>query len=413
MDYVEGTSLAELWRLASVDDRRARARLAVRVVLDACAGLEAAHELRGDDGEALDLVHRDVSPHNVLVGIDGIARLTDFGIAKSAAHTGAGTATGGLKGKLGYMAPEYVESSKADRRADVFALGVVLWESLTGSRLFQAATEVELIRTVVRCEVVAPSSAGADVPSELDQVVLRALARDPDERFSTAAAFSEALEAAARAADLVARPAEVGALVAAAAEDVLSARRRAVAADATPSEGSGAFDYVGHDRTATLDPTVQGASPSHAPPASPDTSAASASPTSRARVVAIAALAAVAIAIVVGVVSRADPPPAAAHDDVVATRAPTPSASAAPASAPIESSTAALPQPSPVPSTASGRRVVPPPPVAPRRAPPLQPAPASVAPAAPSPASPPATASHRAAETEPTPPDRAPPNPYR
>src|SRR5262249_44907685 len=116
MDYVEGASLAELSPLA--DDARDRARLAVRVILDACSGLAAAHELTDELGRPLGIVHRDVTPHNVLVGADGLARLTDFGVAKSAAYTGPGTVTGGLKGKIAYMAPEYVDRGHVDVRAD-------------------------------------------------------------------------------------------------------------------------------------------------------------------------------------------------------------------------------------------------------------------------------------------------------
>ncbi|MBK6693283.1 MAG: serine/threonine protein kinase [Myxococcales bacterium] len=224
MDYVEGASLAELVPLS--DDATTRARLAVRIVLDAAHGLHAAHELKDDRGRSLDVVHRDVTPHNVLVGKDGIARVTDFGVAKSLSNTGPGTLTGGLKGKLAYMAPEYVERGVVDRRIDVFGLGIVLWEALTGERLFQGVNEGSTLAAVLRCSVKAPSAVAAGVPAELDEVVLRALARDPEERPASARAFAEQLEQAVRAyADGLASHDEVADAVEARAGDLLRTRR--------------------------------------------------------------------------------------------------------------------------------------------------------------------------------------------
>src|SRR5262249_49547260 len=125
MDYVEGTSLFDLIEASIAAGRPLSPRIAVRVALDACAGLHAAHTLTDEDGQPLGLVHRDVSPQNILVGIDGVSRLSDFGIAK---HTeGVATTTGVLKGKLSYMAPEYLEDTLLDARSDVFSMGVVVW----------------------------------------------------------------------------------------------------------------------------------------------------------------------------------------------------------------------------------------------------------------------------------------------
>jgi len=266
MDYIEGVALADLRpKLGSIEPRL-RIRATTRLVLDACAGLHAAHELRGEGGAPLAIVHRDVSPHNILVGSDGIARLTDFGIAKSAAHSSAATTTGGLKGKIGYMAPEYVETGKADLRADVFALGVVLWESLAGARLFDAPTELETLKLVARCEVDPPSKRNEGSPPSLDAVVARALARDPADRFANALELAEALEASARAADVLGSHRDVAAVVETISSDVLAARRTAIEKRSqlnAEEVESGSFAYEGHDRTATLDPTVQ--APSVAP----------------------------------------------------------------------------------------------------------------------------------------------------
>jgi serine/threonine-protein kinase len=400
MDYVEGVALADL-REDPVD-----ARAATRIILDACAGLHAAHELCGDDGEPLAIVHRDVSPHNILVGTDGIARLTDFGIAKSAVHTSGATATGGLKGKLGYMAPEYVETGKADRRADVFALGAVLWECLTGGRLFQASTELELMKLVARCEIDRPSKRASSSPPELDDVLARALARSPDDRFATAADFSEALEAAAREADLLGTHRDVAKLVDAAAKDSLAARRTALVerverTDGSGDASSGSFDYEGHDRTATLDPTVNAASAAPTAPKEPRPSNASASappPKSRAPVV----LAVVIVVAAIGlsrVIPSGDPssPPALA-----------PAIASAPAlaSAPASASASA-------PASVSASAFAPPatPPSAPILV--AQPKATKLAPLVSAAPSPPPAPAASASSTEIVPLQAAPPNPYR
>ncbi len=235
MDYVEGASLAQLLALSG-DDGVPRG-VATRVVLDACAGLHAAHTLTGDDGEALGIVHRDVSPHNVLVGVDGVARIADFGIAKSTGHTGSDghTSTGTLKGKVAYMAPEYVEHGALDRRGDVFALGVVAWELFARRRLFRGGNDIETLRAVASAEV--PTLASVDAAlAPLDDVVLTALSRDPDQRFQTALAFAEALETAAGRAGLLGKHADVARCVKGVAGEALAERRELVRAHDAPSD---------------------------------------------------------------------------------------------------------------------------------------------------------------------------------
>jgi serine/threonine protein kinase len=261
MDYVEGAALSDLRDGLGLLDPVTRASVATRVVLDACAGLHAAHELRDDSGRPLDMVHRDISPHNILVGIDGISRVTDFGIAKSNAYTGGGgnnTVTGGLKGKIAYMAPEYVDSRKLDRRADVFGLGVVLWECLAAERLFQTTSEIETMLLVSKCEVRPPSTVAVGLPRVLDEVVMRALARSPDQRYPTAQAFADALERAARQIGALGQHSAIGAFVEAHAGDLLGGRRQKIRASIQGSvpEDPPELSLVGyvHERTATLDP---------------------------------------------------------------------------------------------------------------------------------------------------------------
>src|SRR5262249_2389395 len=129
MDYVEGASLADLLQNALAGGPQVAPAVAVRIALDALAGLHAAHELSDERGQAVELVHRDVSPQNLLVGLDGVTRVTDFGVAKSASK-GASTTDGHLKGKIAYMAPEYLRGQTIDRRLDIFAMGIVLWETI-------------------------------------------------------------------------------------------------------------------------------------------------------------------------------------------------------------------------------------------------------------------------------------------
>lgn len=196
MDYVEGASLGELIVAASKKELALPPGVAVRVVLDACAGLAAAHDLVDEKGRPVGLVHRDISPQNVLVGSDGVGRVSDFGVAKVTAALS--TTHGALKGKLAYMAPEYLRNEKIDKRMDVFAMGVVLWEALSGKRLFKGANEPETFNKVL--DMPAPL-----LDSPFDSVLQTALAKNRDERFENIGAMASALESSGP----VARHAEV------------------------------------------------------------------------------------------------------------------------------------------------------------------------------------------------------------
>ncbi len=195
MEYVEGDRLSGLIKEQFARHRRGIAvEHALRIAIDALEGLHAAHELREEDGTSLDLIHRDISPQNVLVGVDGVSRVTDFGIAKAAGRA-SHTRDGELKGKLAYMAPEQLTNPGGiDRRVDLFALGVVCWEMLTGRRLFRAATDIETIGVILHHEVTPLRSVAPEIPVEVESVVMRALERDPAKRWRTAQEFSRALE---------------------------------------------------------------------------------------------------------------------------------------------------------------------------------------------------------------------------
>jgi serine/threonine-protein kinase len=193
MDFVLGESLDGLLRGARKTCRLPPVRVACSVIAGVLAGLHAAHEARDEDGEPLGIVHRDVSPQNVLVGVDGVPRVLDFGVAKAAGrlHT---TDQGQVKGKLAYMAPEQLSSGKLDRRADVFAAAAVLWEALAGQRLFGADNPGATVANVLDKEVVAPSALNPDVPGAVNAIVLRGLSRHPDQRFASAREMAVALE---------------------------------------------------------------------------------------------------------------------------------------------------------------------------------------------------------------------------
>jgi serine/threonine-protein kinase len=198
MEYVEGDTLARLVTHPGPEGRPVPVPVAGRIIVDMLTGLHAAHELADDDGHPLQIVHRDVSPQNVLVGVDGSSRLSDFGVARATSKLSV-TQNGQLKGKLAYMAPEQARGIKdIDRRADVFAAGVVLWEALTGQRLFRGDGEADTFNKVLNEPIPLLRSALAEPPGALEGVLSRALHRDREQRYPTAAAFADDLERAVR-----------------------------------------------------------------------------------------------------------------------------------------------------------------------------------------------------------------------
>ena len=194
MEFVHGVSLFQLLKRLADEGRRLGPDLVAWIGAQIADGLDAAHETRGDDGQLLDVVHRDVSPQNVLLSWSGHVKLIDFGVAKSLAKTNR-TAVGVIRGKVGYMAPEQATARPVDRRTDVYALGIVLWELLTSRRLFRAPRELELLDQVRSPAVPPPSELGA-VPPALEAVVLRARAPALDARMESGGALRDALLAA-------------------------------------------------------------------------------------------------------------------------------------------------------------------------------------------------------------------------
>jgi serine/threonine-protein kinase len=206
MEYVHGESLSRLLKLVAARGLTPRLDVLSAVVCDALEGLEAAHEATNAAGAPLNLVHRDISPQNILVGADGRARVLDFGVAKAAGSLHV-TRDGEIKGKLAYMSPEQVSAQPLDRRTDVYAAGVILWEAVTQQPLFDGDNEAAIIAAVLRQDIPVPSSLVPDIHPELDAVILRALAAAPDDRYPTALAMARALEGVlprARAEDVAA-----------------------------------------------------------------------------------------------------------------------------------------------------------------------------------------------------------------
>jgi eukaryotic-like serine/threonine-protein kinase len=193
MEWVDGVSLLALFKArprTPLEDA-----IAVRIIADACAGLHAAHELRDENGLPLDVVHRDVSPHNVLVSMNGQVKVADFGVAKAMGLEHAPTMAGQLKGKVAYMSPEQaIGDTNVDRRSDIFSLGAVLYEALTGHRAWAGANDVARLQNLLAGNIIPPRQTRPDIPQDLENVLAYSLAVDPARRYQTAEQMRMALE---------------------------------------------------------------------------------------------------------------------------------------------------------------------------------------------------------------------------
>jgi serine/threonine protein kinase len=193
MEYLHGEPLREVMRRTEELGAPMPPEIACRVIADAAEGLNAAHELLGKNGEKLNLIHRDVTPHNLFVTYDGTTKVVDFGIAKFSSRMSS-TRAGTLKGKLAYMSPEQVQGEPIDRRTDIFALGVVLWELTTGQRLFRMDSDLDTLAKVQECNIPRPTTIVRGYPIDLEKIVMKALSKNRGERFKTAREFSRALQ---------------------------------------------------------------------------------------------------------------------------------------------------------------------------------------------------------------------------
>jgi serine/threonine protein kinase len=224
MEYVQGESMSRLLRAVRAMMTPADTRVVATIMAGVLHGLHAAHEAKNEQGEALGIVHRDVSPQNIMVGVDGVPRVLDFGVAEAAGRLQT-TREGQIKGKLSYMAPEQLHGSGVTRQTDVYAAAVVMWEALTGTRLFQMDNEAAVVTAILQKPIGAPSEVASHVPLAFDRVVMRGLERDPAKRYATAREMAVEIERCVG----VASASEVGEWVESLAHDELLLRKSRVA----------------------------------------------------------------------------------------------------------------------------------------------------------------------------------------
>jgi len=340
MEYVQGEALSKLLRASAGP---VPLPIAIAIAAGMLEGLHAAHEARGEDGEPLRIVHRDVSPQNVLVGVDGVARLIDFGVAKAAGNSRV-TREGQIKGKIAYMAPEQIRAQPVDGRADVYAASVVLWETLTRRRfLAESDNDAASVLMALEGRFDPPSKHRPDVPEELDRIAFRGLSARAADRFASARQMAQALERI-----IAPAPArEVGEWVLRCSGEELGARAERVRSIESASEVT-ALPRSGPVESTAPEPELAGVSPS--------AGAASLSPRRRTWTT-LAVSAALVVAAAMGfLVSRA------------VQSAPTEAAPLASEPAPASPAPPATPQSEPEPPTAAS--LEPPPPPTPSAAPP-------------------------------------------
>jgi eukaryotic-like serine/threonine-protein kinase len=238
MEYVEGETLARVLRTLKQQKRRMPPKIAAAIVVNLLNGLHAAHEAKSERGEPLGIVHRDVSPQNVLIGVDGVARVLDFGVAKATGRVQS-TRDGQVKGKLGYMPPEQISGEKVDRRLDVYASAVVLWEALTSQRLFEGDNDAVVLNLVLAGGAKAPSTIVPGLPAGVDEIVAKGLARNPKDRFETAHDLAIAIEDTIG----IESPRKVGEFVQACAAEAI-AKRAARVKDVESISSAGSLDEM-------------------------------------------------------------------------------------------------------------------------------------------------------------------------
>ncbi len=197
MEFLHGENLNTIMRTLEANQQRLAPELAIDIAVKICAGLHYAHEKHGSDGQSIGIVHRDVTPQNVIVTYEGGVKLVDFGVAKAATHE-AETRYGTIKGKLAYLSPEQCRCEELDRRSDLFSLGILLYEMTLGRRPFLGGSDIALIKQIEAQPVEPPRTIDPNYPEALERVVMHALERDRDQRPQTALQLAEELEGAAR-----------------------------------------------------------------------------------------------------------------------------------------------------------------------------------------------------------------------
>ncbi|MFN0251463.1 MAG: serine/threonine-protein kinase, partial [Kofleriaceae bacterium] len=235
MEYLHGQDVRSILHRAWKRDEKMPIKHAVHVATQVASALSYAHAIRRPDGTLLDIVHRDVSPSNILISYDGAVKLLDFGVAK-AATSSVKTRTGTLKGKIAYMSPEQAKGGSVDRRSDVFSLGICLWEMLTTSRLFRGENDLATLQLIINEAPKKPSETNPEVPKDLERIVLRALAQDPNQRYQTAHELQAELEEFVRTQQMVQSSGALGMYMSVLFQPEIAAWKDAKAAGAQLSE---------------------------------------------------------------------------------------------------------------------------------------------------------------------------------
>jgi eukaryotic-like serine/threonine-protein kinase len=275
MEYVDGCSASELLQVLRRDRRMLDPELAARAIMQVAGGLHAAHETCGPDGQPLDLIHRDISPSNILVSVDGHAKLIDFGIAKARNRISETQAGFTLKGKCRYVAPEQALHAAVDRRCDLFSLGIVFWELLAGRQLFPDDSHAGLINRLRQTDVPAPSAVNPCVPAVFDPIVLAMLRHDPADRLQTAAEVQRRIASAIPGA-ANREAADLGALAIEVRDKCAERRARRASAESPGSDSDRNFSPLRSPRPQTfagprveLEDAPRSGVPDASPPAPP------------------------------------------------------------------------------------------------------------------------------------------------
>ncbi len=260
MEFVRGADVRSMLKTALLRDQPIPIEHVVTIILGVAAGLHAAHEKRGLDGTPLDVVHRDVSPSNVLVSYDGAVKLVDFGIAKASQHRNR-TQAGTLKGKAAYMSPEQCTGRPLDRRSDIFAMGILLYELACCRRLFVGESEFEIMSKIVHEDVTPPSAEDPTFPAELERILLRALRRDPDERYETAQEMQLDLEEFVRHEKLAVSTVKLGAFMRRMFRERMRSQEESIAEQLRTGElalhEDSSLDHTPHSELVVDDPEVE------------------------------------------------------------------------------------------------------------------------------------------------------------
>jgi serine/threonine protein kinase len=242
LEWIDGDSLYTLHRMLEKQKQLLPAGVVLRVMADACRGLHAAHELRDKAGHLINVVHRDVSPHNILINPAGVAKLIDFGVAKAQGRFVGSTSAGIIKGKVRFMAPEQALGKPVDRRADLWSVGATLQYLLTGTNPYSGSNDVEVLLTISRGD--APKPLPSSVHPAIAEVVARALAPDPTNRYQTAASLARAIDVAAGQANCRASAVEVAEMLQTSGKPLQERRQRAIDLALKAAEGRAHYNEL-------------------------------------------------------------------------------------------------------------------------------------------------------------------------